>query len=273
MQASGDDVALNDYPAAVDKVRAVTGAPDVQMMVHCWGSTTFFMAMLAGLQGVRAAVCSQIATHIVAPMATRIKTGAHLPGFLKAVGIDSLSAFSSDKESFAEKLYDAGLRLYPVQMKERCDNATCHRISFMYAPLYDHAQLNDLTHQTLYETFGIANMKAFRHLALLTNKGHLVNFAGEEVYLPHLDRLAIPMTFIHGADNECFEPQSTQMTYDLLRRTNGTSLYDRHVIAGYGHIDCIFGKNAVNDVFPYILDALEQTAQSKTVKIAGASGV
>jgi cholesterol oxidase len=50
-QSSGDDVALNDYPAAVDFVRKITGAPDVQMVVHCWGSTTFFMAMLAGLQG------------------------------------------------------------------------------------------------------------------------------------------------------------------------------------------------------------------------------
>jgi cholesterol oxidase len=269
MQASGDDVALNDYPAAVDKVRAVTGAPDVQMMVHCWGSTTFFMAMLAGLQGVRSAVCSQIATHIVAPMATRIKTGLHLPGFLKTIGFDSLTAVSSTQEGFAQKIYDAGLRLYPVPLKERCSNAVCHRISFMYAPLYDHAQLNELTHSTLYETFAAANMKAFQHLALLTNKGHLVNFAGEEVYLPHLDRLAIPITFIHGADNECFEPQSTQMTYDLLRKTNGTSLYDRHVIPGYGHIDCIFGKNAVKDVYPYVLDALEQNAQPRTVKVAG----
>ena len=273
LQASGDDVALNDYPAAVDKVRAVTGAPDVQMMVHCWGSTTFFMSMLAGLQGVRSAVCSQIATHIVAPIATRVKTGLHLPGFLKAIGIDSLTALTSTKQNFAETVYDAALRLYPVHLKERCDNATCHRISFMYAPLYDHAQLNDLTHQTLYETFGVANIKAFQHLALLTNKGHLVNFAGEEVYLPHLDRLAIPITFIHGADNECFEPQSTQMTFDLLRQTNGTSLYDRHVIPAYGHIDCIFGKNAVNDVFPYILDALDENAQPRTTRVAGATGV
>ena len=267
LQDSGDDVALNDYPAAVDKVREVTGARDVQMVVHCWGSTTFFMAMLAGLQGVRSVVCSQIATHVVAPTATHIKTGLHLPSFLDAVGIHSLTAFASAKEDLIEKIYDAALRLYPIQVRERCQNSTCHRITFMYAPLYDHAQLNEPTHETLYETFGVANMKSFEHLALLTNKGHLLNFSGEDVYLPHLDRLALPITFIHGADNECFEPESTRITYDLLRQTNGTSYYDRHVIPGYGHIDCIFGKNASVDVFPIVLNALDQ-AKPRPVAIA-----
>jgi cholesterol oxidase len=258
VQSTGDDVALSDYPAAVDKVRELTGAADVQMVVHCWGSTTFFMAMLAGLQGVRSVVASQIATHFVAPIATHIKTGLHVPTFLKDIGFESLDAFASTKESLLEKVYDAGLRLYPVELKERCENLTCHRISFMYAPLYDHAQLNEATHQTLYETFGVANMKSFQHLGLLTNKGHLLNFAGEDVYLPHLDRLAIPITFIHGADNECFEPKSTEITFDLLRQANGNDLYARHVIPGYGHIDCIFGKNASNDVFPIILEALDK---------------
>ena len=47
--------------------------------------------------------------------------------------------------------------------------------------------------------FGVANMKSFIHLARLANTGHLVDFDGKNVYLPHLDRLAIPITFIHGA--------------------------------------------------------------------------
>ncbi len=261
LQSSGDDVALNDYPAAVDKVRELTGARDVQMVVHCWGSTTFFMAMLAGLEGVRSVVCSQIATHIVAPVATHIKTGLHVPSFLNALGVKSLTAFASTNEDWQQKVFDAGLRLYPTALKERCQNQTCHRITFLYAPLYNHAQMNELQHETLYETFGVANMKAFEHLALLTNKGHLLNFQGEDVYLPHLERLALPITFIHGADNQCFVPESTEITYELLRKTNGADYYDRHVIPGYGHIDCIFGKNAWRDVYPIVAEALDRTAR------------
>ncbi|MGO8788946.1 MAG: alpha/beta fold hydrolase [Terriglobia bacterium] len=259
LQASGDDVATKDYPAAVSKVLELTGAKSVQMVAHCWGSTTFFMAMLAGLKGVRSAVASQIATQIRAPMATHLKTGLHLPSFLKDAGIETLTAYVDNHESLLAKVYDAGLKLYPLELKNRCTSATCHRITFMYAPLYQHANLNEATHDALHEMFGVANMKAFVHLARLTNTGHLVDFSGGEVYLPHLDRLAIPIAFIHGEQNECFLPESTETTLNELAEANGRSLYKRHVIPGYGHIDCIFGKDAVRDVYPFILEHLEAT--------------
>jgi cholesterol oxidase len=107
--------------------------------------------------------------------------------------------------------------------------------------------------------FGVANMKAFMHLARLANTGHLVDFDGGNVYMPHLDRLAIPITFIHGEQNECFLPESTELTVKELASANGSNLYNRHVIPGYGHIDCIFGKNAAKDVYPFILEHLEAT--------------
>jgi cholesterol oxidase len=107
--------------------------------------------------------------------------------------------------------------------------------------------------------FGVANMKAFVHLARLANTGHLVDFNGAEVYMPHLDRLAIPIAFIHGAQNECFLPESTEITMDDLAKANGRNLYQRHVIPGYGHIDCIYGKNAAQDVYPFALEHLEAT--------------
>jgi cholesterol oxidase len=259
-QFTADDVAQKDYPAAVEAVRRLTGAATVQMVVHCYGSTTFFMAMLAGLQGVRSAVCSQIATHIVAPAITRFKVGLHLPEVLDALGVDSLTAYVDRHADWKNRLFDVALKCYPVAQEERCTSPVCHRITFMYAPLYEHAQLNALTHETLHETFGIANMRAFEHLALMTKKGHLVTATGEDAYLPHLDRLAIPITFIHGERNACFLPASTEKTYELLRQKNGAGLYRRHVIPDYGHIDCIFGKNAVKDVYPFILQHLEDTA-------------
>lgn len=258
-QFTADDIAQKDYPAAVEAVRLVTGAATVQTVVHCYGSTTFFMAMLAGLQGVRSAVSSQIATHIVAPPITRFKVGLHLPEVLEAVGVDSLTAYVDRHADWKNRLFDLALKCYPVAAAERCTSPVCHRITFMYAPLYEHAQLNTLTHETLHETFGIANMRAFEHLALMTKKGHVVTATGEDAYLPHLDRLAIPITFIHGARNECFLPASTAKTYELLQQANGAALYRRHVIPDYGHIDCIFGKNAVKDVYPLILQHLDET--------------
>ncbi|MBV9926752.1 MAG: alpha/beta fold hydrolase [Acidobacteria bacterium] len=256
-QFSGDEIATQDYPAAVRKVLEVTGADSVQMVAHCFGSTTFFMAMLAGLKGVRSAVCSQIATNIVAPVMTRIKTGLHMPSVLGALGVDSLNAYVDKDAKWYEKLYDRALDVMPMQLEERCNNATCHRITFMYSNLYEHDQLNEATHEALHEMFGIANTTSFEHLAALVRKGHLVSAKGEEVYMNHLDRLAIPISFIHGAENNCFLPESTEKTVKLLGETNGSKFYTRHVIPGYGHIDCIYGKNAAEDVYPFILHHLE----------------
>jgi cholesterol oxidase len=258
-QSNADDVATKDYPAAVDKVRALSGAESVQMVAHCYGSTTFFMAMLAGLQGVRSAACSQIATHIKVPPATGAKSGLHLPTMLDALGVDSLTAYAGDHPDWRDRLYDSALSLFPMEDEERCDSATCRRITFMYGHLYEHEQLSDASHDALHELFGVASITSFEQLALLARKGHLVDAQGGEAYMPHLDRLAIPITIIHGAENVCFLPESTEMTVKLLSERNGADLYTRHLIPDYGHIDCIFGKNASRDVYPYILKHLEAT--------------
>ena len=127
----------------------------------------------------------------------------------------------------------------------------------MYGALYEHDQLNSATHRALHELFGVVKLSAFKQLSLITRKGHLVNSKGEESYLPHLDRLNIPIAFLHGAANDCVLPASTQITYELLCRTHGEHLYSRHLIPGYGHVDCIFGKSAAKDVYPLILQHLE----------------
>ena len=259
LQASADDVAKYDHPAAVTKVREMTGAKDIQVVAHCLGSLTFFMSMLGGLQGVRSAVSSQVATHYEVPTITKVKAGLHLPEVLKTLGVDSLTAYVDTHADWKERLMNTALKVYPIQNEEHCKSPTCHRISFMYGLLYEHDQLNAATHRTLHETFGVANMKVLDHLGLLTRTGSMVNFKGEDVYLSHVDRLKIPITFIHGEENETFLPESTRKTLALLREKNGKSLYKRHVIPDYGHIDCIFGKNAVQDVYPLILNHLEKT--------------
>ena len=43
-----DDIARYDYPAAVDTVREIAGAEDVQIMAHCVGSLTLLMALSSG---------------------------------------------------------------------------------------------------------------------------------------------------------------------------------------------------------------------------------
>ncbi len=258
--SNGDQIALIDYPEAVKKVRELTGAPSVQMLVHCYGATVFFMAMLAGLEGVRSAVVSQIGAHIKAASLVRLKSGLYFPDALAALGVKSLTAYTDAHSDWQNRLFDCALELEPLELKERCNNPVCHRITFLYSLLYEHEQLNQLTHDSLHELFGVANVPTFEHLGKMVRAGHVVDAQGKDVYLPHVERLKIPLCFVHGAENACYLPASTAETYAWLCEHNGTSLYRRHVINDFGHIDCIFGKNAAKVTFPLMLAHLEQTA-------------
>lgn len=258
---NGDQIARYDFKAAIAQIQQQTHARDVQCVVHCYGATTFFMSMLAGLQGVRSVVCSQIAADTVVATATGLKAGLHLPGMLDAIGIKSMTAYADSKENWFNKLYDKALNGYArIEAQGYCTNPVCHRITFMYASLYRHDTLNETLHDNLHELFGESNIETFEHLALIVRKGHLVDFKGNDVYMPHFDRLIMPICFISGADNQCYLPESTLKTYQRVCEVNGPERYSRHVVPGYGHIDCMFGKNAVVDVYPIILEHLEKTA-------------
>jgi cholesterol oxidase len=250
---TADDVATNDFPPAIAAVRAATGADRVDALVHCYGATTFFMSMLAGLENVRSIFCSQIATHVRVPWRIRTEAWSGFATLLRSAGLRALSARADENRGPAKRAYDAALRLFPLPAQERCDSETCRRISFLYGRLYEHAQLDAATHAALPELFGVSSMAAFEHLASIIRRGHLVTASGRDEYLPHIGRLALPITFIHGALNACYLPASTAATYDALSAAHGTALYERHVIPRYGHIDCVFGKNAATDVYPLML--------------------
>ncbi|MCA9696342.1 MAG: choline dehydrogenase, partial [Myxococcales bacterium] len=158
-QSNLDVMAAIDIPEGVAEVRRLSGAPTVQMVVHCVGSTVFYMAMLSGkLEGVRAAVTSQATPHIDGTTFVKLKSGLHLPSFLESLGIETLTAYTDTDANWIDRLYNRALTLYPTEFEERCHSASCHRITFMYSLLYEHDQLTVATHETLHELFGVASV-------------------------------------------------------------------------------------------------------------------
>jgi pimeloyl-ACP methyl ester carboxylesterase len=265
-QFTVDEIANFDFPAAIktvlDKTR--TGQKSVQIMAHCAGSMAFLMAMLAdeGLKDkVRFAICSQVTIFPNAGCATELKAGMQLARLLSALDILTLTA-QFDKTSWADRLLDQVFKLYPSH-EERCDNPVCRRILFLYGETHKHDQLNKETHENIGEMFGAANMHALKHFSLMLRRDHVVDARGNNCYLPYIERLALPITFIHGADNQLFLPIGSELTYKVLcerngRERNGKELYARYVIPGYAHLDCFIGEHAERDVFPLILAELER---------------
>jgi cholesterol oxidase len=253
-----DDIAGRDWPAAVAEVRRLTGRDSVQVMAHCVGSLSFLMAQALGLKGVRSAVSSALTLHPVPPLLNEIKSRLYLANFLYTAGVGTLSTDFSTRSDLLDRAFDRLLKLYPT--RERCNSPVCRRILFMYGEVYDHDRLNAATHSAIHEMFGVANMTTFKHLTTILNAGHAVRADGADVYLAHPERFRLPITFIHGENNNLFRPEGSRQTYDFLRRENGDALYARHVIPDYAHMDCFIGKDSARDVFPVVEEALARHA-------------
>jgi choline dehydrogenase-like flavoprotein len=262
-----DDAARYDYPAAVKKILLVTGAATVQAVVHCAGAISFFMSLASGAldRSVRCVTCSQVALHYKGPLASEVKSAIHLPDLIAGAGLDYLSPTEDPEHPAFQALFGKLVDL----VHHECHSTVCHRITFLYGHLYRHANLNDPTHDRLSEQFGKCNLTAFSHLAQIMHRGSASRYdygaAGNEKRYgsdeppSYLDprHLAIPITFVAGAQNQTFLPESTQRTYDWLRAANGEALYKRHVVAGYGHIDGFMGSRANEEVYPLFIEQLE----------------
>ena len=259
---TADDVARYDYPAAIDKVREMTGAPDVQVVAHCFGATTCTMAMLSGLQGVRSAVMCQIGPHVFVPwFPQRLLAYMQIPWFLGLLRLRALDVTSSKRDPRWLRALDRALYwLLPLSGRASSENPVANRITALYGALYERDQLNDATfNEALPEMFGEANVAALAQLSLIARRCRVVDSDGRNVYLPSLEGLNLPVCFIHGEKNRTYLRKSTRKTYRLLKRRFGAAQYTRHVIPNYGHVDCVFGKDAARDVFPHIRAHLDRT--------------
>ena len=153
-------------------------------------------------------------------------------------------------------IIDNILKTFPS--KEQCHSDVCRRILGIYGDVYKHDQLNDATHRAIHEMFGIGNLAAFNHISRMVREGKAVDKDGKDVYLPHLDKVDIPITFVHGAENNLFLPSGSMKTLQKLASVNDAKLYQRVEFKNYAHMDCYMGRDAARDIFPTIVGELDR---------------
>lgn len=262
-----DDVARTDWRLGVEKVRAEAGGADVAVIAHCVGALTVQMALLAGLEGVRHAVTSQVTVHPRMHWGMRMKTKLRAPRLLMALGFRTV-----DEElglTPTSWLADVVVRLNPLLRGERCNSPLCRWAFFFFGPTHVHDQLDPVTHRRLFTTplFGVASLECLDHLARVVNTGHAVDAAGGDTYregIAQLDRTAI--TFLVGRRNRIFLPAGTDATRSwLATRYSAEEMADRFrrvELADYAHLDCFLGKNASQEVYPLLRAELERLQAS-----------
>jgi choline dehydrogenase-like flavoprotein len=259
-----DDIARHDWPAAIAKIRSVTGADSVQAIAHCVGSMSLLMGIGAGwVTHVRSVISSQLTLHPVTGWLNYMKADLGIAGMLGQIALlDGHFDFVSEGNE-ADYEIDAIAYQIPVPEGQACKNPTCRRVFGVFGPSWDHRQLGHDTHLALGSMFSRVSLSPFAQLGAIMHRGLAVDAQGRAIYTSTeaAQRLALPISFLSGATNQIFSPESGQRTRVWLTGHNGRALYRQRIVPGYGHMDLFIGRNAHRDVTPWILAELERLDQ------------
>ncbi|MCP4522260.1 MAG: choline dehydrogenase [Cytophagales bacterium] len=261
-QMNLDQIAQYDFPAAAKKIKEVAGVEKVHVVSHCVGSLTAQMAVLKGCTDIGSVAAFQVSLFPESPLQVMLKTELRVPTLLKKIGIGSLNAYTDADASFWEKVYNRSLKVYGAAWGYDSDSAVYNRLTFMFGPQYEMKNVNELTNTTLHETFGIANMTTYTQLTKMLREERFVDHYGEDTYIPEVSKMKnVPITLIAGEKNQVFKAKNVEKAVKYLKKENGGDIYKAVIIDGYGHTDCVVGKNAAYDVYPHILEHLEKYAK------------
>ncbi len=258
-----DQAAVFDHPEAVKRVVAETGCDRIKAIVHCQGSTSFFLSALAGLTPqVTTIVSNAVSLHPVVPRLSAFKLRYGVRSFRYLADYMN-PQWGLHAPTVAAKLVDLMVRL----THHECDNAVCKHVSFTYGAgfpsLWLHENLSPETHEWITQEFAACSIAFFLQMERSVRAGRLVPVEGRKE-LP-TDVLARPpqtdarIALFAGEVNQCFLPESQIRTFQYLDslRKNFHSL---HVLPGYSHLDVFLGKNAARDVFPAMMAELDKSA-------------
>ncbi len=257
-----DQAAVYDHPEAVKRVVAETGCDRIQAIVHCQGSTSFFLSAIAGLTPqVKTIVSNAVALHPVVP---------RLSAFKLRYGVRSIQYITEYMNpqwgvrapTVAAKLVDLLVKL----THHECENAVCKHVSFTYGAgfpsLWRHENLSPETHDWIRQEFAACSIAFFLQMERSVRAGRLVPVDGHSE-LPRDVLAAPPLTeariaLFAGEANQCFLPESQIRTFQYLDSLH-KNFHSLHVLPGYSHLDVFLGENAAKDVFPLILGELNKT--------------
>ncbi len=254
-----EDAAVHDHPAAVKTIRDRTGAKTVKAVIHCQGSTSFMMSIVAGLlPEVTMVISNAVALHPVVPLLAWLKSR-----YMTNAAYSVLTYLNPQWGLSAPRGWPTMIDWFVRATHHECNNAVCKHSSFTFGAgfptLWLHENLDEATHEWLKGEFAHVPMTFFREMRACIESGSLVS-SGKYDALPRNFVEQAPKTearfaFLGGQFNHCFVPESQQRTFDFFDRyAPGRNAF--YELAGYGHLDVFVGKNAARDNFPLILDEL-----------------
>lgn len=256
-----DQAAIFDHPYAVKKILEVTGASQLKAIVHCQGSTSFTMSLVAGLlPQVTTVVSNAVSLHPVVPTWSKFKLYYMLP-LVKLMTHYLNPQWGLKAPTFSAKIINTIVKL----SHHECDNPVCKHVSFTYGSgcpaLWSHSNLNENTHTWLNDEFAAVPLTFFAQITRSIQLGNLISVEGNSAmpsdFVQYPPKTSARFAFCAGLNNLCFLAESQKRSYQYFSNIKA----DFHVLKifpDYGHLDVFMGQNAAKDTFPFILDELNK---------------
>ena len=256
-----DDIALFDYPPALDVIRRHIGNRRLHVISHCLGALTFTMSVFARAVDVTSLVANSVALTPRVPRWSKVKLRFAPTMVERVAGFPYLNPrWSEDPYPSRGKLFS---KLVSAAHPE-CDVPACHMLSLMWGSgwpaLYSHDNLAEVTHRRGGDLYGATSMHYYRHVAKMVLAGSRpLKYAPEDPkyaalpddYLRDAREVETPVLLMTGENNKVFA-DSNVVGHERLQRL-GSPNKELWVVPGYGHQDPFMGKDVADDVFPGIL--------------------
>lgn len=256
-----DQAAIFDHPYAVKKILDITGESELKAVIHCQGSTSFTMSLIAGLlPQVTTVVSNAVSLHPVVPSWSKFKLYCMLP--LVRLMTDYLNPqWGIKAPTMPAKLINSMVML----THHECDNPVCKQVSFTYGSgcpaLWSHANLNEQTHEWLSHEFAAVALSFFAQITKSIKHGNLLSVEGNKLlpldFTQSSPKTSARFAFCAGTENLCFLADSQTQSYQYFNALKS----DFHVLKHfpeYGHLDVFIGQNAATDTFPFIIQELNK---------------
>lgn len=282
-----------DIKASLEFIRSRHGPDPIYTIAHCMGSVAFSTGLLDGTipsSWILGVTCSQVFMNPIWQTLNMVKVLAGpipLDKLYRMLAGTWFSCSTSKDDTLIQRIINQALRFYPDYRKELCNNAACHRTSFVFGRCWNHANLNEATHRQIDRFFGGVNTSLLHLLMRQGFEGTVTRNAPlyQNLTTPeNIQRLkGIPFLLFCGGDNAVLSGESTARTYEILCDTFGRSGggggrngegdemqegvdYRRRVVPGYGHLDCWMGRNAWKDVYPFVREEVDRVCRGEGFK-------
>jgi len=264
-----DEIAKEDVSTIVRHVWDATGRQPIDVVAHCIGSAMFCTAALAGtLHGkIRRAALLQVGPLIELSTGNRFR--GHLAATMRRYMLaDHVSSSIDDRADAMNLLLDRVLSTYPYPdsevphhrlcppWKAHTHLANCNRAAGIFGRLIQHKNVAPEMLDALGDLLGQTNLKTFEQTVQYAFYERLTDYDAVNAYVTdknvreHFD---FPVLFLHGKENDVFDPRTTERSQKLLKSIFGPSHpVKREVLEGYGHLDPLIGRNSEKEVFTHI---------------------